>query len=64
MKYQPPTFVDELIPIRSGSFQGGGAIPGNGKKQRDASLGSVDAVDGDLVIDGDKPLPTAVEGRT
>src|ERR1700683_3383978 len=55
--------VSELVPVCSGCAQCGSAICGGSEKQCDATLGRVDAVDSDLVIDGDQPLVAPVEGR-
>src|ERR1700760_2513523 len=58
------TFVDELVPVASGGAQAGGAILAGGEKQCDATLGRIDAVDGDFVVDRDKSLFAAVKGGT
>src|SRR5271166_2441075 len=56
--------VDQLVAVRPGGRQGGVAIRGDGEKQSDATLGRIDAVDFDLMIDGDQALlVTAVECR-
>src|SRR5580693_4188661 len=58
------TFVDELVAKGSGGTQGGSAVLADGEKQCNATLGRVDAVDGDFMIDADQPLFTAVESST
>ena len=57
------SLVDQRIPVEPGGPQGGVAVRG-GEKHCDTTLGRVDTVDMDLMIDRDQALPVAaVKGR-
>ncbi len=56
--------VDQLVAVGAGGTQRGGAVSVGREQQRDAALGRIDAVDVDLVVDGDQASVAAVESRT